>query len=101
MQDEEFRDLFHRMEVRLERIEGRIDGMEKRLDTRIDGLEKRLDTRIDSVEKAVADVRTEFRTRFEGLENRLNTKAGNWVVTFWGSTLAILIGAAFALTKWW
>ena len=96
MQDEEFRELFHRVELHLERIDGRID----RLDTRIDGVEKRLDTRIESVEKAVADARTEFRMRFEGIENRLNTKAGNWVVTFWGATLAMLIGAAFALTKW-
>ena len=86
MQDEEIRELFHRMEVRFERLDGRMD---------------RLDARIDHLDKTVADVRTEFRTRFEGLENRLNTKAGNWVVTFWGSTLAILIGAAFALTRWW
>jgi hypothetical protein len=79
MQDDEIRELFHRMELRLER----------------------LDTKVDSLEKTVADVRTELRTRFEGIESRLNSKAGNWVVTFWGSTLAILIGAAFALTKWW
>ena len=85
MQDEEIRELFHRIESRFERLDGRMD---------------RFDTRIDNLEKAVADTRTEFRTRFEGIENRLNTKAGNWVVTFWGSTLAILIGAAFALTKW-
>ena len=78
MTDGETRELFHRMELRLER----------------------LDTKVDNLEKAVADGRTEFRARFEGLENRLNTKAGNWVVTFWGSTLAIMIGAAFALTKW-
>jgi hypothetical protein len=79
MQDDEIRELFHRMELRLER----------------------LDTKVDSLEKTVADVCTELRTRFEGIESRLNSKAGNWVVTFWGSTLAILIGAAFALTKWW
>jgi hypothetical protein len=63
-------------------------------------VEQRLDAKGDNVEKAIADVRSELRTRFEGIENRLNSKAGNWVVTFWGSTLAILIGAAFALTKW-
>jgi uncharacterized protein YlxW (UPF0749 family) len=79
MQDDELRELFHRMELRLER----------------------LDTKVDNLEKTVADVRSEMRARFEGIENRLNSKAGNWVVTFWGSTLAILIGAAFALTKWW
>jgi hypothetical protein len=85
MQDDEIRELFHRIELRFERLDGRMD---------------RLDTRIDNLEKAVAAVRSEFRARFEGIENRLNSKAGNWVVTFWGSTLAILIGAAFALTKW-
>ena len=85
MQDDEFRELFHRMELRFERLDGRLD---------------RLDMRVDNLEKTISDVRTEFRTRLEGIENRLNSKAGNWVVTFWGSTLAILIGAAFALTKW-
>jgi hypothetical protein len=86
MIDDETRELFHRMDVRLER----------------------LDTKIDNLGKTVADVRSELRTRFEGLENRLNSEAGNWVVTFWGkirasgsNPLAILIGAAFALTKWW
>ncbi len=79
MQDDEIRELFHRMQLRLER----------------------LDTKVDGLEKAVADVRSEIRARFEGLKSRLNTKAGNWVVTFWGSTLAILIGGAFALTRWW
>jgi hypothetical protein len=79
MTDDEMRELFHRMDLRLER----------------------LDTKVDNLEKTVADVRSEFRSRFEGIENRLNSKAGNWVVTFWGSTLAILIGAAFTLTKWW
>jgi hypothetical protein len=78
MQDEEFRALFHRLDLRLERV----------------------DTKVENLEKTVADVRAEFRTRFEGIDHRLNTKAGNWVVTFWGSTLAILIGAAFALTRW-
>jgi hypothetical protein len=85
MQDDEIRELFHRMELRFEHLDGRMD---------------RLDTRIDNLEKAVADVRAEFRGRFEVIENRLNSKAGNWVVTFWGATLAMLIGPAFALTKW-
>lgn len=78
MQDEEIRDLFHRFELRLER----------------------LDTKMDNLEKSFADLRSELRTRIGTLEQRLDNKAGNWVVSFWGATLAMLIGTAFALTKW-
>lgn len=75
MTDEELRELVHRVELRLER----------------------LDTRFDALEKSLADVRTEMRAKLEGLESRVNTKAGNWVVSLWGATLAVLIGL---LTLW-
>jgi hypothetical protein len=78
MQDDEIRELFHRMDLRLER-----------LDTKMDGLEKRL-----------ASMESRFEVRFAAIETRLDGKAGNWVVSLWGATLAMLIGAAFALTKW-
>jgi hypothetical protein len=77
MTDDETRDLFHRMELRLER----------------------LDTKVDNLEKSVADLRSEMRTRFLNIDTRLDGKAGNWVVSLWGATLAMLIGAAFALVK--
>jgi chaperonin cofactor prefoldin len=75
MTDDELRETFHRVELRLER----------------------LDTKMDNLEKSLADVRGEMRTLREGLENRLNSKAGNWVVSLWGATLAVLIGL---LTLW-
>jgi hypothetical protein len=75
MTDEEFRDTFHRVELRLER----------------------LDTKMDSLEKSLADTRGELRAMREGLETRLNSKAGNWVVSLWGATLAVLIAL---LTLW-
>jgi len=85
LQDDELRDLFHRMELRLER----------------------LDVKVDNLGKEVAGLRTDMRTRFTtietrstSLDNRVDNKASNGGVTFWGSALAILIGAAFALTKW-
>jgi hypothetical protein len=78
MQDDEIRELFHRMDLRLER-----------LDTKMDGLEKRL-----------ASMESRFEVCFAAIETRLDGKAGNWVVSLWGATLAMLIGAAFALTKW-
>jgi anti-sigma-K factor RskA len=78
MQDEEFRDLFHRMELRLER----------------------LDTKVENLEKGFADLRSEMRTRFSSIDTRLDGKAGNWLASLWGATLAMLIAAAFALTKW-
>jgi hypothetical protein len=59
MTDEEFRDTFHRFELRLER----------------------LDTKVENLEKGLADVRAEMRGRFEGIENRLARKADTWVVT--------------------
>jgi hypothetical protein len=86
MQDEEFRELFHRMELRLERV----------------------DVKVDALEKGVADLRHDMRERFSTIEarltsmdNRIDNKASNWTVSLWGSTLAILIAAAFALTRWW
>jgi hypothetical protein len=75
MPDDDVRDTWHRFELRLERMDSKLDSLEKRLAS----LEGRLDT------------------RFDGLENRLNTKAGNWVVSLWGATLAILMG----LLKLW
>jgi hypothetical protein len=78
MQDDEIRELFHRFELRLER----------------------LDTKMDNLEKSFADLRSEMRGRMNALETRLDNKAGNWVVSFWGTTLAMLIAAAFAPTKW-
>ena len=86
MQDGEFRELFHRMELRLERV----------------------DVKVDSLEKGVADLRTDMRERFSSIEarltsidNRIDNKASKLTVSLWGSTLALLIAAAFALTKWW
>jgi hypothetical protein len=75
MTDEEFRDTFHRFERRLER----------------------LDTKMDQLEKALADSRGDMRATREGLEARLNSEAGNWVVSLWGATLAVLIAL---LTLW-
>jgi hypothetical protein len=75
MTDEEFRDTFHRVELRLER----------------------LDTHLDSQEKSLADLRSEFRSRIGDLEKRLDGKAGNGVVSLWGATLAVLIAL---LTLW-
>jgi hypothetical protein len=75
MTDEECRDTFHRFELRLER----------------------LDTKMDHLEKALADARGDMRAMREGLESRFNSKAGNRVVSLWGATLAVLIAL---LTLW-
>jgi chaperonin cofactor prefoldin len=56
--DEETRDQVHRVEVRLERLE----------------------TKIDDVEKTLGDFRSELRTRLEGIENRIARKAETWLV---------------------
>lgn len=67
--------MFHQLELRLER----------------------LDTEMDHLEKPLADVQSEMRAMREALETRLNGKAGNWVVSRWGATLAVLIAL---LTLW-
>jgi hypothetical protein len=69
MTDEQLTDHFHRMELRLER----------------------LDTKLDQLEKRLSDGFAVVNTRLEGLETRLNTKAGNWVVSLWGATQGVLI----------
>lgn len=58
---------------------------------------ERLDTKMDHLEKSLTDVRGETRAMREGLETRLNSKAGNWVVSRWGATLAVPIAL---LTLW-
>jgi hypothetical protein len=78
MQDDEIRDLFHRMELRLERLHTKMDNLKKRF----------------------ASMESRFESRFNSIDARLDGKAGNWVVSLWGATLAMLIAADFALTKW-
>jgi len=67
MTGEELRDQFHRLELRLER----------------------LDTKAENVEKGLADARAEFRSRFDGLEARLQDKADWRVVTLY---TALIVG---------
>jgi hypothetical protein len=69
MTDEELRDRFARLELRLER----------------------LDTKVESLEKGLADVRAELRPRLEGLDNRLARKADTWVVTAGMGGLGLLL----------
>lgn len=69
MTDEELRDQLHRLELRLER----------------------LDTKLESLEKGLADVRAELRPRLEGLDNRLSHKADTWVVTVGMGGLGLLL----------
>jgi len=52
---------------------------------------ERLDTRLDGLEKGLADVRAEVRPRLEGLENRLSHKADTWVVTVGMGGLGLLL----------
>src|SRR5439155_23879079 len=59
MTDDDVRDLFHRVELRLERLDIKVEGLEKRVAL--------LDTRLD--------------TPLEGLETRLARTADTWVVT--------------------
>jgi hypothetical protein len=69
MTDDDLRDLFHRFELRLER----------------------LDTKMDNLEKGLAALRAELRPRLEGLENRLARKADTWVVTAGMGGLGLLL----------
>jgi hypothetical protein len=78
MQDEEFRELVHRLDLQLEHLGAKMDNFEKRL----------------------APMQSWFKTRFASIESGLDGKAGNLVVSLWGATLAMLIAAAFALMKW-
>jgi uncharacterized protein YlxW (UPF0749 family) len=69
MTDDQLAESFHRVELRLER----------------------LDTKVEGLEKGLADVRSEFRARFEGLDNRLARKADTWVVTVGIAGLGLLL----------
>lgn len=69
MTDDELRDRFARVELRLER----------------------LDTKVESLEQGLADLRAELRPRLEGLEQRLARKADTWVVTVGMGGLGLLL----------
>jgi hypothetical protein len=71
---EQLQELFHRMDLRL----------------------ARLDTKLEGLEEGQADIRSDIRV----IQNRLDEKASQTVVSLWGATLAMLTGAAFALTAW-
>jgi hypothetical protein len=60
---------------------------------------ERLDATLAQIDKRISDGFAVVNTRLEGLKNRLSHKAENWVVSLWGATLGILVGAAFALIK--
>jgi hypothetical protein len=69
MTDDELRDRFARLELRLER----------------------LDTKAEGLEKGLADLRAELRPRLEGLVHRLARKADTWVVTVGMGGLGLLL----------
>jgi hypothetical protein len=83
MTDDEFRDLFHRVELRFERLEAKVDNLDKGL----------------------AELRSDVRSLRDNLEARLDTKAGNWVVGLWGATVmgwvSLMVGTGVALLKLW
>jgi hypothetical protein len=69
MTDDELRDRFHRFELRLER----------------------LDTKVDQLDKRLSDGFAVVHARLEGLENRLARKADTWVVTVGMGGLGLLL----------
>jgi hypothetical protein len=61
---------------------------------------ERLDTKLDAKEKHLASLATGMESRLSSVGNHLDGKTGNYVVVgLWGATLAMLIAAASALTK--
>jgi hypothetical protein len=69
MTDEQIAEQFHRVELRLER----------------------LDTKLDQLEKRLSDGVAVINTRLEGFENRLARKADTWVVTAGMGGLGLLL----------
>jgi DNA repair ATPase RecN len=92
----QLQDLSARQDMRLTAIEGRLTAIEDHLH-RFEPRLERLDANQANTDKRLGDLQAEMRARLEGLENRVNTRAGNWVVSLWGATLAVLIG----LLKLW
>jgi len=96
VEDTELRELFHGITTRMERFEARLDALEKGFTdfrTEVRG-------RLSAVEQRMEGLENRVSAQLGGLENRLADKASNLVVSLWGGTLAILIGAAVAVVKW-
>jgi chromosome segregation ATPase len=87
------------LQERLTRLEDRFSRLDLRLDTRLEGLDTRLDTRLASIDDRLNTRLMGVEGRLSAIEGRLDHKAGNWVVSLWGATLAILIGAATAFIR--
>jgi len=73
--DDDTREQFHRIEIRLERLETRIDQMDKRMG---DGV-------------------GQLNARFEGLESRIARKADTWIVGLFGTLMVLLM----TIYKFW
>ncbi len=69
MTDDQLTEQFHRVELRLER----------------------LDTKVDQLEKRLSDGFAVVNTHLEGFENRLARKADTWVVTVGIAGLGLLL----------
>ncbi len=60
-----------------ERINDRIDNLDKRVNTKIDNLDKRLNTRIDVLEERIDNVDKQLNAKIDDLERRINKKIDN------------------------
>jgi chromosome segregation ATPase len=80
--DQRFTDL----QARLTGMDSRLGTLDARLESRLAGIDDRLNTRLMGVEGQLSQLRSS-----------LDHKAGNWVVSLWGATLAFLVAAATAI----
>jgi chaperonin cofactor prefoldin len=115
MTDEELRDTFHRVELRLERLDTKMDAFDKRLDAKIDALDKRLDAKIDALDKRLDTRLGAIETRVstlerqnEGINDRvmqtyalLGDKASTNALAIWATIVMGWVGVVAAAAGLW
>jgi hypothetical protein len=83
--------------VRLDQFDKRMDERFQALNTRLDDMNHAVTARLESLDTRLLAL----EGRLTVIDERLDHKAGNWVVSLRGATVAMLIGAATALVKLW
>ncbi len=56
--EKEMIERFTRLEIKLERLETKLDGLEKQVDTKINGLQNQVDIKINGLQRQIDDLKT-------------------------------------------
>ncbi len=84
------------LELRIsEKVDAKIDALDKKFDTKIDALDKKFDTKIDRLDTKIDTLDKKFDAKFDALNNRLLVGTLSIV----SALVASIAGAVFTLVQ--